>query len=267
MATYAIGDIQGCYDTLQRLLDRMAFDPSSDTAWLVGDLVNRGPKSLEVLRWVKGLGSAAVAVLGNHDLHLLASAVGLRKPKRRDTLAPVLQAPDRDELIEWLRHRPLLHREGRFVMTHAGILPAWSVDDAEARAHEIEALLRGDDWAALLARTYPATPPPWRDQLEGWERRASILAALVRMRTVRADGSLCDDFAGPPDSAPAGCTPWFDAPGRRTGDTCVVFGHWAALGLHLRDDLIALDSGCVWGESLSAVRLEDRAVFQHPAVD
>jgi bis(5'-nucleosyl)-tetraphosphatase (symmetrical) len=246
MATYAIGDVQGCFAELQRLLGKVGFDPVHDRVWLVGDLVNRGPRSLDVLRWVKGLGDRAVCVLGNHDLHLLARGYGVTHPKSRDTLGETLAAPDRKELFEWLRGLPLLYREDRWVMVHAGLLPSWTLDDAEGHARAAESALRSSD------------PRPF---LASWPRPVKVLANI---RTCRADGSMCADFKGAPADAPTGCTPWFAQPHAR-GDVTVIFGHWAALGFQRGDGYLALDSGCVWGEKLTCVRLEDGAVFQEDA--
>lgn len=260
MATYAIGDIQGCFDTFQALLRRIGFDPSVDRLWVAGDLVNRGPKSLETLRWMHAHDAEVRCVLGNHDLYLLARHAGLLGARGRDTVAPVLEAPDRDELLSWLRYRPLLHAEGRFVMVHAGILPRWSIEEAKQRARAIEAALRDPGHEGLLgdvrrrqAALDPATQELQRD-----------LAVLTRMRMLRRDGEPEYAYNGPPEAAPSHLVPWYAAPHRR-GDHTVVFGHWAALGLRIQAGMVALDSGCVWGHHLSAYRLEDGQVFQEPA--
>jgi len=242
MATYVIGDVQGCFITLERLLARIGFDASSDRIWLAGDLVNRGPNSLEVLRWAKRNEGRVVTVLGNHDLHLLASAAGTRAPSPRDTFADVLEAPDRDELLSWLGRRPLLHREGEHFLVHAGLSPQWSFDAIEDLAREAEQGLR-------------------EGRLD--DRLRGILATLTRMRTCRANGDMCD-FAGPPASAPAGCESWFERVDVPDGST-VFFGHWAALGLYRGRNVVGLDTGCVWRRSLTAIRLEDRLVFQEPS--
>ncbi|HZH04338.1 MAG TPA: symmetrical bis(5'-nucleosyl)-tetraphosphatase [Myxococcaceae bacterium] len=267
MATYAIGDIQGCFGTLERLLERIHFRPGPDRLWLVGDLVNRGPRSLEVLRWARGLGEAAVTVLGNHDLHLLARAYGLSDAMPRDTLDEVLAAPDRDVLLDWLRRRPLLYREPPFTLVHAGLLPAWTEEDAEAEAREVatelqarpEALLAG--WLAHRRQKIL-----WQPALPAEARRATALRALTTLRTCTADGWE-HSYDGPPAGAPSGYYPWFEAPTRRSTGTRVVFGHWAALGLSLGPSWVGTDSGCVWGRTLSAVRLEDFLVFQETAID
>ncbi len=261
MAIYAIGDIQGCFDPLQRLLSHIDFDARRDRLLLVGDLVNRGPQSLEVLRWARGLGERVAAVLGNHDLHLLRIAAGARRLKRKDTIGDVLAAPDLDVLIDWLRHRPLMHEEPGSVMVHAGLHPKWTVEEARARAREAEAALRAGDWRERLAEAYSGSSVPWRPDLAGAQRLRAILSIFVRLRTCTAGGRLCD-YYGPPASAPEGCVPWFDFPDRASRDACVLIGHWSTLGLLVRDDVIALDTGCVWGETLTAIRLEDRAIFQ-----
>lgn len=266
MPTYAIGDVQGCYDTLLALTETIGLS-DQDRLWFVGDLVNRGPKSAEVLRWIRGLGHRAQVVLGNHDLHLLAAAAGHRKLKRRDTLGSVLDADDRDDLIDWLRMQPLLHREGDHVMVHAGIHPQWTIAQAAGLAAEVERVLRSDDWHELFAKVRPSSARPWSDEHEGWDRLASILSVLVRIRTCHEDGSLCEDFVGAPQQAPKGCVPWFELPAKRSSSTCVVFGHWSTLGLRIRADHIGLDTGCVWGEKLTAVRLDDWVVFQQDACD
>ncbi len=261
MATYAVGDVQGCDDALVALLGAIAFRPGIDRLLFAGDLVNRGPASLAVLRRVRALGNDATVVLGNHDLHLLAVAAGAR---RRDTLEDVLRAPDRDDLLDWLRARPLLHAcaagTGDAVVVHAGLLPAWSVDRAAALAREVERELR-DRPAQLLASMYGDEPARWDDGLRGPDRHRVVLNALTRMRLVTPDGALHLGYSGPPAGAPAGLVPWFDAPGRASDGARVVCGHWAALGLVVRPDLVALDSGCVWGRDLTALRLEDDQVF------
>jgi len=267
VALYAIGDIQGCFTTLERLLERIRFDPAADRLWLAGDLVNRGPRSLDVLRWAKGLGPGVVSVLGNHDLHLVGRVLGVRSERKRDTLDPVLDASDRDELVEWLRHRPFLHREGDRLLVHAGLQPSWTVEEAEALARGLEKRMRGPGAARLLEDMTLRDMPGWEEASGRKERDALALQTFTLMRTCSGDGRLCQDFSGPPEEAPPGCRPWFAVPGRRTADTLVVCGHWAALGLVREKNLLALDTGCVWGGPLSAVRLDDGTVFQEPAAD
>jgi bis(5'-nucleosyl)-tetraphosphatase (symmetrical) len=265
MATYAIGDVQGCEEPLVRLLEHIAFDGRRDRLWFVGDLVNRGPDSLGVLRRVRALGDAAVVVLGNHDVHLLARAYGVGRVGRRDTLDAVLAAPDRDDLVEWLRARPLVHREGGYLLVHAGLLPAWSGADAERLAREAEAALRDETRTTQVLDAYYHAAS-WDESLAGAARAGAVLAVLTRLRTCTPAGEVCDEFSGPPAAAPSGYVPWFAVPGRRSAGETVIFGHWAALGLHVTCDLCALDTGCVWGNALTALRLEDRAVFQVRAV-
>ncbi len=264
MATYAIGDIQGCFSALERLIDTFGFDRARDRLWFVGDLVNRGPDSLATLRYVRNLGECAVTVLGNHDFHLLALAVGYAKKHASDTLDAVLAAPDREELLAWLRQQPMLHVEGRLAMVHAGLLPQWSIAKAQALAREVEAALRGSNWRNFLAQLYGNSPNSWREELRGADRLRAIVNAMARMRFCTADGVIDFRTKGETAIAPPGLFPWFDAPGRASRDHTVICGHWSTLGLLLRPDLLALDSGCVWGGNLSAVRLEDRKLFQVP---
>ncbi|MGA0023400.1 MAG: symmetrical bis(5'-nucleosyl)-tetraphosphatase [Burkholderiales bacterium] len=262
MATYAIGDIQGCYDQMRRLLDTAGFDPLHDHLWLVGDLVNRGSQSPEVLRYLRGLGDRAVAVLGNHDLHLLVVAAGVRKPHRDDTLDALLAAPDREELLDWLRRQRLMHAGNGYAMVHAGLLPQWSIAQALALAREVETALQGPDYGEFLNHMYGNTPAQWHEELAGYDRLRVIVNAMTRLRLCTADGTMEFTHKTGLDGAPAGYLPWFDVPARASNATPVVFGHWAALGLKLRQDILGLDSGCVWGRRLTAVRLEDRCVFQ-----
>ena len=264
MATYAIGDVQGCLEPLQQLLEAFGFDRARDRLWFVGDLVNRGPDSLGTLRLAKDLGEGAVTVLGNHDFHLLAVAAGRAKKHRSDTLDQVLAAPDREELLSWLRRRPMLHVEGNCAMVHAGLLPQWSIAKAQLLAREVENALRGADWQDFLANLYGDLPDRWSDSLRGADRLRVIVNAMARMRFCAANGAIELRTKGESANAPPGYFPWFDAPGRVKREHAVICGHWSTLGLKLRPDLLALDSGCVWGGSLSAVRLEDRKLFQVP---
>ncbi len=267
MATYAVGDIQGCYTELRKLLDSVSFDPAQDTLWLVGDLVNRGPDSLAVLRFVKSLGDAAVTVLGNHDLHLLAVAEGVAELHRTDTLGEILKAPDRDELLYWLRQQRLLHAEDGYALVHAGLLPQWTIEQAAGLAAEVEGALRADDYAVFLARMYGNAPHAWDDSLRGYARLRVIVNALTRLRIVTPQGEMEFRFKGEPADIPEGYLPWYDAPGRRSHRATVIFGHWSALGLVLQSKVIALDTGCLWGGPMSAVRLEDRQLFQVPCAN
>ena len=267
MATYAIGDVQGCFEPLQRLLDYLRFSPATDRLWFVGDLVNRGPQSLEVLRFVKSLGDAAITVLGNHDLHLVLQAAGFGKASKEDTLDAVLAAPDRDDLLAWLRSCPLFHVEGEWAMVHAGLLPSWDVAKARALSDEVSAALTAPDYRDFLAHMWGSEPDAWRDDLTGWDRLRVIVNAMTRMRFVTPEGRMefrAPGSKGPPERGPAGTLPWFAVPERKSADHLIVFGHWSALGFRQMDKVLALDSGCLWGGSLTAVRLEDRRVFQMP---
>lgn len=262
MATYAIGDIQGCYSALRRLLDKIDFEPARDRLWLVGDLVNRGPQSLEVLRFVKNLGPRAVTVLGNHDLHLLVVEAGHVQAHRGDTLEAILKAPDRDELIDWLRRRKMMHAAGRFAMVHAGVLPQWSIAKASSLAREVETALRRADYGEFLRHMYGNQPDRWRDGLKGYDRLRVITNALTRLRLCASDGRMEFTHKTAPVDMPRGFKPWFDAPRRRSRETTIVFGHWAALGLYTKSNVVCLDTGCVWGRKLTAMRLEDGRLYQ-----
>jgi bis(5'-nucleosyl)-tetraphosphatase (symmetrical) len=260
MATYAIGDVQGCYDELKELLARMAFRPDSDRLWFVGDLVNRGPKSLEVLRFVRSLGERAISVLGNHDLHLITQAEGFERPRRDDTLTGVMDAPDGKSLVDWLRRRPMMHAEGRYAVVHAGLLPQWSVTKALSLAAEVEAALRSESYRDFLQRLYGSTPDRWSDSLSGWDRLRVIVNAMTRMRFCTDDGQM--DFKTKGRTPPAGYRPWFEL--RPPSGPMLVCGHWSTLGLKLAPGVAMLDSGCVWGGGLTALRLEDETLYQLP---
>ncbi|MBA4381358.1 MAG: diadenosine tetraphosphatase [Sideroxydans sp.] len=262
MAIYAVGDIQGCYAELCLLLEKIEFDPGRDRLWLVGDLVNRGPGSLQVLRLVKSIGDRAITVLGNHDLHLLAVAEGVAKPSRSDTLDEILAAPDRDELLTWLRQQRLMHVEGDAVMVHAGLLPQWSIKQASKLAREVESALRGDDYVKFLEHMYGNMPNLWDDELTGYKRLRVITNAFTRLRVCTPDGEMEYKFKGEVEKIPAGYVPWFEVPKRASQDVTVIFGHWSALGLKVLPKVIALDTGCLWGGTLTALRLEDRQLFQ-----
>lgn len=258
MATYAIGDVQGCFDELERLLLEVRF-ASDDRLWLVGDLVNRGPKSLEVLRFVKELGERAIVVLGNHDLHLVSQLEGCERRRPDDTFDDVLSAPDARALVDWLRLRPMMHVEGGYAMVHAGLLPQWTIEKAVRLGQELEQALRGPDYRAFLAHMYGSQPDEWSDALTGWDRLRVIVNAMTRLRFCTPEGRM--DFRAKGTRPPLGYQAWYE--GRRDEET-LLCGHWSALGLQLGPKLAALDSGCVWGGKLTALRLEDRALFQVP---
>jgi bis(5'-nucleosyl)-tetraphosphatase (symmetrical) len=264
MTTYAIGDVQGCYEPLQRLLKHIHFDPTHDRLWFVGDLVNRGPDSLNVLRYIKNLGDRAIVVLGNHDLFLLSVAEDIATLRPEDTLQTILAAEDRDDLLAWLRQQRLLYREGPFAMVHAGLLPQWTIDEAEKLAHEVEAGLQGPCYRDILRALYPSKHLQWSSSLTGPTRLATIMKVLTRLRACSPDGQMESSYNGHPDRIPRGYFPWFKGENQWSRDTTIVCGHWAALGLHCDKHVLAIDSGCVWGRQLTAVRLKDRAVFQVP---
>ena len=262
MSTYAIGDLQGCHASLQALLKKIDFDSTRDQLWLVGDLVNRGPDSLACLRFVRGLGTRATVVLGNHDLHLLAVAEGVSKLGKRDTLGSVLDAPDRDELLLWLRRQKLLHVDGNYLMVHAGLLPQWSLTQAKALAGEIELLLRGPQRRVFLMNMYGDKPDRWDETLTDNARQRLVTNAMTRMRVLGENDELDLQFKGTLDAIPQGMTPWFMKRHPSLANKTILAGHWSALGLHETPNFIGLDSGCAWGQQLTAFRLEDRAIFQ-----
>ncbi|HZY19034.1 MAG TPA: symmetrical bis(5'-nucleosyl)-tetraphosphatase [Ramlibacter sp.] len=256
MALYLIGDVQGCDGALGRLLEKVGFSASRDHAVLLGDLVNRGPASAAVLRRAMALGGSATCLLGNHDLSLLAVAHGVRAAHRNDTLASVLQAPDRQVLLDWLRHRPLAVHAHGLLMVHGGVLPQWDVPQVLRLAAEVEAVLRGPEPASFLRQMYGNEPARWSDALQGADRLRAIVNALTRLRFCTVDGAMDLKAGGAPAAAPAGTVAWFDVPGRASAGTPIAFGHWSQLGLLLRPDVIALDTGCVWGGCLSALRYD-----------
>ncbi len=273
MPTYAIGDVQGCFDELEALLKRIGFSPGTDRLLFCGDLINRGPKSLQVLRFVRSLGNSAVTVLGNHDLHLLAVAAG-GKPGRRDTLTSILAAPDRDSLTDWLAEQPLAYRESRSgtLMVHAGLAPQWSGEQALQYAAEVSAALRQSDGSdrrrsRFLSEMYGDKPALWSDRLRGIERLRMIVNSFTRLRYCRPDGSLDMHSKGKPGAQPASLMPWFAVPDRKSGDENIVFGHWSTLGkIHWPEYRVhGLDTGCVWGGELTALRLHDGVTFSVPS--
>lgn len=269
MAKYVIGDIQGCYDELQRLLETLRFDTARDTLWFTGDLVNRGPRSVEVLRFVKSLGVRAVTVLGNHDLHLLAVAEHPRLLRRHDTFQDVLNAPDRESLLDWLRHQPLLHIDeaARRVLVHAGFVPQWTVVQASLLAKEVEFVLDQDQRTEFFSQMYGDEPDMWDDTLSGWSRLRFITNVFTRIRYCNGKGKYILDAKGPLGTQPRGYVPWFEVPNRQWHDYTILFGHWAALGAAKQaENIYSLDSGCAWGGSLTALRLDsDQIEFtSHP---
>jgi bis(5'-nucleosyl)-tetraphosphatase (symmetrical) len=262
VATYAIGDIQGCHAELCELLSLIGFSPAGDRLWLVGDLVNRGPGSLAVLRDIKTLGDAAVTVLGNHDLHLLTVAAGHRPPHRGDTLDAVLAAPDRDELLAWLARRPLVHVEDQRLMVHAGLLPSWTPATALMLSREVQSVLGGPGASDFLRDLYGDAPDTWRDDLTGMDRLRAIVNVCTRLRFCTADDRMEFREKRGAQFAPPGYTAWFEHPSRRSAHVMVVCGHWSTLELMLRPNVAMLDSGCVWGGALTALRLDDGRIYQ-----
>ena len=266
MAIYAIGDIQGCYDQLLQLLDRIRFNEDRDQLWFTGDLVNRGPKSLQTLRRIRDMGANAITVLGNHDLHLLATAYHHLKPGKKDTLDAVLSAPDKDDLFEWLRSRPLMHidRDLDLTMIHAGLHPDWSIDKALSLAREVESVLRSDQHIEFYKHMYGDKPKNWSDNLESWPRLRFITNVLTRLRYCDMNGKTCMGSKGAPGSQSPDLHPWFDIPHRRSKDDSIIFGHWSTLAL-IQDypfvNVYPLDTGCLWGGRLTAIRI-DEAPFE-----
>jgi bis(5'-nucleosyl)-tetraphosphatase (symmetrical) len=262
MANYAIGDIQGCFDEFLALLDKIKYSPAQDRLILLGDLVNRGPKSLAMLRWAYDMRHKLRLILGNHDLHLIAVHAGLAKQKQLDTIDDILRAPDADELLTWLRQQPLVIEDGRYVFVHAGLPPTWQSVDAVACSAEIQRVLSGPAYRDFLSHMYGNEPDRWDAALSGWDRLRFIVNACTRMRVLTQDGRLDLKYKGELADAPDGRAAWFDLPNVRDGTQTVVCGHWSALGLHRQPGVIALDTGCVWGGALTALRLEDGQVFQ-----
>ena len=257
MATYAIGDVQGCFDELQQLLRNVGFS-NQDRLWFVGDLVNRGPKSLEVLRFVRALGPRAATVLGNHDLHLVAQFEGLEGPKRGDTFQDVLESPQAAELVAWLRRQPMMVVDERYAMVHAGLLPQWTIERARALAKEVEDALRGPSHREFLKHMYGNNPARWDDALTGWDRLRVLVNAMTRMRFCDERGRM--DLEGKGTKPAKGYRRWYELRSREP--RTLVFGHWSQLGLVMEPAVVGLDSGCVWGGALSALRLEDRTLYQ-----
>ncbi|MFH4414256.1 bis(5'-nucleosyl)-tetraphosphatase (symmetrical) ApaH [Vibrio diabolicus] len=267
MATYIVGDIQGCVDELQRLLEQVSFSAKKDQLWLAGDLVARGPKSLETLRFVKSLGKSATVVLGNHDLHLLAVAHGIKKVKDKDRTAPIFTAPDKEELLAWLAQQPLMAEHDEFVMCHAGISPQWNLKTARKCAREVERIIQSEELPWLLKNMYSNQPDSWHDSLQGLDRYRYIINAFTRMRFCFPDGRLDMDCKLPPQQVSGNeLIPWFDVPQRVHLNKTVLFGHWAALQGHVDEEIIGLDTGCVWGGSLTMIRWDDKKIFTQDAL-
>jgi bis(5'-nucleosyl)-tetraphosphatase (symmetrical) len=258
MAVYAIGDIQGCYDELQSLLKLIHFNPQHDQLWFAGDLVNRGPKSLETLRFIKNLGDRAVCILGNHDLHLIATAYGYPLDNDDHTLDAILCAPDRDELIDWLRQQPLLHHDDTlgYTMVHAGLPPQWDLTLAQQCAHEVETMLRGNNINNFIEHMYGNKPRHWSDELSGWKRLRFTVNCLTRLRFCDDQGRLKLKYKGPPGSQPPQYQPWFELPERKSRDLNIVFGHWSTLGQRSDAGIFPLDTACLWGGELTALRID-----------
>ncbi len=267
MANYIVGDIQGCLDELHALLDTVDFNAQHDTLWIAGDLVARGPKSLETLRFVHSLGTAARVVLGNHDLHLLAVSLGVHRAKAKDNTQAILDAPDKQLLLNWLRMQPLLQEHDDFVLCHAGISPDWDLKQAKECAQEVEQALRGEHWQTLITQMYSNQPDKWQGQLSGIERWRYTINAFTRMRFCFSDGRLDMACKLPPNEiTDNSLIPWFSLPSRKPLEKVVLFGHWAALGGYIDEHIIGLDTGCVWGDTLTMIRWEDQQFFTQPCL-
>lgn len=256
MSIYAIGDIQGCYDDLLRLLDAIKFDEQTDRLWFVGDLVNRGPKSLETLRLVKSLAHCAITVLGNHDLHLLATAFRQRQPRKKDTLSAVLDAPDSDELLHWLRHRPLFHYNDEFCLLHAGLPPQWDFAKTKKMALKAENILQGAEYLSFFKVMYGNKPHKWSSDLKSMDKIRFIINCFTRIRYCESNGYLDFKHNGEPGSQPSHLIPWFKVPKRKSADMNIIFGHWSTLGFYHGHHCYAIDTGCLWGGQLTALKLE-----------
>jgi len=267
VARYVVGDIQGCFDSLVRLLERAKFDARRDELWCVGDLVNRGPKSLEVLRFVMGLGTRAKVVLGNHDLYLLMVSAGFRKRGKDDTVQAILDAPDASVLLDWMASQPLMHVDGNAAMVHAGLLPQWDVRKAHQLANEVGQTLKSEERDDFLANLAGNSPTRWDDALTGQDRLRCIVNAMTRMRFCTPDGEMEFRHKGPPSKAPVGALPWFEVPGRQHGPYTLFTGHWSALGLRVTPAVVSLDTGCLWGGALTAWCLETAQLYQVPSAE
>ena len=262
MTTYAIGDIQGCFHAFSAMLAKLKFNPKVDTLWLVGDIVNRGTGSLEMLRWCFAHQDCIKLVLGNHDLHCLVVAHGFKPAHRGDTLDAILNAPDKDQLLDWLRHQPLMHVEDNVAMLHAGVLPQWTITQAQGYAREIEAVLQAADFKTFLAQMYGNTPAVWNDNLTGIDRLRCITNAFTRLRICKQDGEMEFNFKGELANIPVDYLPWFAVPNRKSTDTTIICGHWSALGLYQANNIIALDTGCLWGGDLTVLKVQNLQMNQ-----
>ena len=257
MATYAIGDIQGCYNELRRLLDVIKFDPAQDQLWLTGDLVNRGPHSLETLRFIRGLGESAISVLGNHDLHLIATVVTLGKAGKKDTLGPILRASDCDELVDWLRRQRLFYHNEQYCMLHAGLPPQWDFAETHAMAGAVEQAIQGDDYQHFFRSMYGNKPNVWQDDLPKTEKLRFAVNCFTRLRYCSLDGEMDFHHKGPPGTQPPHLMPWFSVPGRKSRDMRIIFGHWSTLGFYVDHNVYSIDTGCLWGGQLTALKLAE----------
>lgn len=267
MATYAIGDVQGCCDSMEALVARLPFDPRKDRLWFVGDLVNRGPKSVKTLRRIISAGDRAISVLGNHDLHLLAVAAGARKMHATDTLRGIFKTKDAADLIDWLRHRPLAHANRDWLMVHAGVLPQWSVQTCLKLSEEVSKRLRSAHWVDFMHEMYGNSPAHWKDSLKGHDRLRVIVNVFTRIRFLHPDGSIDFQYKSGPKDSPKTLTPWFAVKNRKTIRNRIVFGHWSTLGLINTPRLLSIDTGCAWGRELTAIRLEDRKRYSQPCLE
>ncbi len=272
MATYAIGDVQGCCESLYALVARLPFDAKKDRLWFVGDLVNRGPKSLQTLRTLMAASSRSHFVLGNHDLHLLSRAAGVRKPQELDTLTGILRAPDAHDLIDWLRKQPFLHINGNTAMVHAGLLPQWNLSQALRLSQQLSLRLKSRHWKDFLNEMVHGAKPHWADGVQGQRKLREALSAFTRLRYLQPNGTPEYKCKLSPDHAKLQpmtqkLMPWFEFKNRKTKNTQIVFGHWSTLGLIAQPKVVALDTGCVWGGQLTAIRLEDYKVFIQPSLE
>lgn len=267
MASYAIGDIQGCFDAFERLLEKLNFDVKHDQLWLAGDMINRGPQSLETLRYIIALGDAAKVVLGNHECHALAVFNGHKRAHSSDTFQDIIDAPDAAELFDWIRSRPFFHQDKQlgFSMLHAGLPPQWSLSDAKTHAQELETVLQGEHYNHFLATMYGEKPEQWNQQLSGNDRLRFIINSFTRTRYCDADGNMNYRENGSPGTQASHLMPWFEVPNRKTANEKIVFGHWSTLGTHIKNNSYCLDSGCLWGGSLTAMRLD--APFDYTSFD